>query len=246
MDNRYISNVIEEMQPFMEEHGYKLINDFEFVSETKSFRVDYDESTQSYKLFEAAVECGDKSEEKCINSWLFDDTQNVKDADSVGIDFTNSVKASAGIKIKRTIDSSIDMPTNGSADGMTVSGFAKKTLDIYPQLKDVYKEHMVKYGSFLYVEFFSENLVPLLRSSIMENNKKTNKKLFEYLDNAYVKGDKDTVNIVVASIGAAICGDEKTKSMGLEILSEDKHLRDSVTFFLPHIEKNKKLKSALL
>ena len=47
---------------------------------------------------------------------------------------------------------------------MDIAGFTKKMLDVFPTLKDEYKAHITKYGNFLYLNFFGEYLVPVLKN----------------------------------------------------------------------------------
>ena len=88
MDNRYFDNVIKELTPFFEANNITAKDDI-FVGETKAISVKYDEARQMYTLSLAEIEEGNIGEFSEINSWLFDDTQNAKDASSVGIDFAN-------------------------------------------------------------------------------------------------------------------------------------------------------------
>ena len=105
MDNRYFDKVIEEMQPFFEEHAFALKEDGSYCNDTKSVRVAYDEARQMYTLSVADIEDGKTGDYSEINAWLFDDSQNAKDAVSVGIDFTGSLRKNMGIKIRRSASS---------------------------------------------------------------------------------------------------------------------------------------------
>ena len=50
MDNRYYSSVIEEMQPFFDEHGFSAREDGSFLSENRSVKIEYSEEKQMYLL----------------------------------------------------------------------------------------------------------------------------------------------------------------------------------------------------
>ena len=161
MDNRYYENVIKEMQPFLDGNGIKNIGNDIYANESKQFSVVYNEDRQMYILSVADIEeDGTVTEFKEINAWLFDDSQNAKDAVSVVIDFVNTMRKELGIKIKRAVNNDIELPSASKTGAMTVTGFAKKMLDVFPSLKDEYKEHISVYGNFLYINFFGEHLVP--------------------------------------------------------------------------------------
>ena len=245
MDNRYYDSVIKEMKPFFDEAGFVLREGGFFLAETKAAKVEYNEAAQSYELFVADVEEGNVGEYSKITSWLFDDSQTEKDAESVGIDFVDTLRKNMGIKVKRAATgTNIELPTANKSGSMDISGFSKKVLDVFPAFKDEYKAHVAKYGNFLYMSFFAETLIPQIKGILAEGNKKSLKKLYDLLDTAYNTGNGETSNIVVACISAAVCKDEELKAKTMEFLGEDKHLKNSVTAFIPVLLKDKKLAEA--
>lgn len=247
MDNRYYDSVIEEMKPFLDEQGFSAESDGSFLNTKKSVKINYDEERQMYTLNIADVTDGNIGEYSEVSAWLFDDSQTAKDAASVGVDFTGTLRDNLGIRIKRSASSqNIDLPDAQKSGSITVSGFTKRVLDVFPQYKDFYKEHIAKYGDYLYLEFFSTTLVTQIGLILSENNKKQVKKLFELLEYGYIHGDKDTVNAIVACIAAAAYKDEKVKTAALEMLNENSHFKSSVENFIPVLSAKKKIKNALV
>lgn len=246
MDNRYYDGVIAEMKPFLEEHGFVQRDDGSFRGESKAFLVEYSEPRQMYLLKAAEVEGETVGEYAEISAWLFDDTQTAKDAGSVGVDFTNTVRDTLGIKIKRPPVSDVDLPSADKNGALTVSGFAKKVLDVFPQYKEAYKAHVAQYGNFLYLNFYAETLVPQIRTVLREDTKKGKKKLFELMETGYLQGDRETVNAVVAVLAAAAYNDEEMKQRVLALVEADKHLWNSVNTFIPMLSSRKKLAAALI
>ncbi len=248
MDNRYYDNVINEMQPFFDSQNFKLKGDC-FLNEKLAVKINYNEEKQMYILSVANIEEGERETQEFreINSWLFDDSQNAKDAVAVGIDFTASLRKELGLKtVRKTNGLDINLPAASKSGNMTVSGFAKKMLDVYPPLRDAYKEYIATYGNFLYINFFGEYLIPLLKATLSSGNKKQIKKLYDVLGNAYLKGDKETVNILVAVLCAAAYNDEAVTKAVRETLNDDKHFLSSFDNFVPVFAKNKKLLAALI
>lgn len=245
MDNRYFENVIKELEPLFAENGITE-KDGVFVSENKAISVNYNEQRQMYTLSVADITDGNIGEYKEINSWLFDDSQNAKDAASVGIDFANSLRKEFGIKHTRLANANVELPTAVRGDVMNISGFAKKMLDIFPALKDEYKNHIAVYGNFLYLNFFGEFLVPRLVRLFEEGTKKQIKKFYDVAEDAYVKGDKDTVNTLICVLAAAAYKNEKVTNEIKEMLSQNSHFLNSFENFVPAFSKNKKLVSALI
>lgn len=246
MDNRYYDGVIKEMQPFFDEHGFKENEDGSFSGDTHSVKIEYSEEKQMYILLLSEKEDGKFGEYAQISSWLFDDTQYAKDAEAVGVDFTATLREKLGIKLKRAPVTDVDLPSAQKSGALTVAGYTKKVLDVFPQYKEDYKAHIAHYGNFLYMEFYSKTLIPQIRAILAENSKKTVKKLYELLEVGYIKGDKDTVNLVVASIAAAICIDESIKDAALAMLDADSHFKSSVTSFIPVMSSDKKLRAAFI
>lgn len=246
MDNRFYDSVIGEMKGFLNENNFVSHDDGSFRNETKAFAVEYSESRQMYILKAAEVDEGNIGEYSEVCSWLFDDSQSQKDAEAVGIDFVNTMRDTLGIKIKRPPVSDVDLPSADKNGALTVSGFAKKVLDVFPQYKDDYKAHVAHYGNFLYINFYSTTLVPQIRELLKEDNKKSRKKLFDLMEVGYLQGDRETVNAVVAVLAAAAYKDDDMKAKVLSLVEEDKHLYNSVNTFIPVFASNKKLVSALI
>ncbi len=250
MDNRYLDIVVKEMQPLFDELGFKADAKKEgvFKSENKVVAIEYDESRQLYLLKMGDIVVDGEAELSEISAWLFDESQNAKDAEAVGIDFSETLKKAFGIKRRRTgvgVDA-VDLPTTSKGDAYNINAFTKKMLDFFPALKDDYKEHVAVYGNFLYLNFFGEKLVPQIKQVLLENNKKTVKKLFDTFQNGYLHGDRDTVNTIVAVISAAVADDETAQANAFAALEENKHFIDAVKQFVPLVLKDKKLSAALI
>lgn len=247
MDNRYLQNVIDEMQPFFTENGFKEADGI-YKNETKVVAVEYSDERQMYVLKTADIAEDGSYELTETSSWLFDDSQNAKDAEAVGMDFTSTLKDQLGIKHTRSSSfaNAIDLPSVSKDGAYNITAFTKKVLDVFPALKDDYKEHVSVYGNFLYLNFFGEKVVPQIKTILLENNKKSVKKVFDVLQTAYVQGDRDTVNTVVAILAAACVNDETAKANAIAALGDNKHFIDSLVEFIPVISSNKKLSAALI
>ncbi len=245
LDNRYFDGVIAEMQPFLDENGFKENGEGIYANEKKSIQIEYNEDRQVYILKCADIENDTVGEYATLSEWLFDDTQTAKDAPAVGIDFTESLRSAMGIKVKRT-NANVELPTAQKGDALTVSGFTKRVLDVYTTYKDAYKAHVTARGTFLYMEFFAENLVPQIRTVLSSGEKKQIKKLFELMNDGYLHGDKETVNIVIACLAAAVYNDDTLKVAALTMLEGSPHFKTSLENFIPAFSKNKKLINALV
>ncbi|MBE6732805.1 MAG: hypothetical protein E7561_02275 [Ruminococcaceae bacterium] len=246
MDNRYYDNVIGEMQSFLDENNFKCLDDGSFKSQDKQVKVEYDEARQMYLLKIAGIEDGVVSEYNEVSAWLFDDSQNAKDAASVGVDFAATLRENLGIKIKRAVSTDIELPSANKSGSLTMAGFTKKLLDIFPAFKDSYKEHVAHYGQYLYLDFLGEYFVPQLKNVFTVNDKKQVKKLVEFLGDSFNKGDRETVNAVLAVTVAAIYNDDAIKQNFFMATENEKYYLEAVKNFIPVFPKNKKLVSLLV
>ena len=241
MDNRYIGKVLEEMSPFFDEQGFKAGKNGEYKKEDTAVLIEYDEPRQMY-LLKLAADGGEYCE---ISSWLFDDSQTERDAASVGIDFTETLREKLGVKVNARANRAIDLP-EASKDGADIETFAKKVLDVYPQFKENYRAHIEKYGDFMYLTFFGETLVPQLHTVLYSGDKKAIKKIFAVFENTYITGNKDTVNAMLACIAAAVSDDSVAYGNLSAALENNNHMLRSVTELMPRIKSNKKLSATLL
>lgn len=246
MDNRYYDNVIKEMAPFFEENGFKMQDDI-FVSNEKCVKIVYNEENQTYNLLVAEATADGVGEFSNINTWLFDDSQTAKDATSVGVDFTNSLKEQLGIKHERKLtENGIDLPSASKTGNMTISGFTKKMLDVFPAMKDEYKAHISENGTFLYLNFYGVSLIPRLVRLFEEGTKKQIKKFYDIIEDSYVKGDRETINITVALLSAAAYKNEKVDAKIKDMLADNKHFLSAYNAFSNTFAKNNKLISVLV
>lgn len=246
MDNRYFDKLIAEMQPFFNENGFKETDGI-YKNDKKAVAIEYNVDRQMYVLKTADIDEDGNFELSEANAWLFDDSQTAKDACAVGIDFVSTLKSELGIKRTRSSTAvSVDLPTASKDGSYNITAFTKKMLDVFPSLKEEYKVHVAHYGNFLYLNFFGEKLVPQIKAILLENNKKSVKKLFDVLENGYLQGDHDTVNVIVAVVAAACANDDTAKANMITAMGDNKHFVDSVTKFIPVVSSDKKLRSALL
>ena len=96
------------------------------------------------------------------------------------------------------------------------------------------------------MNFFGEHLVPRLVRLFEEGTKKQIKKFYDVAEDVYLKGDRDTVNTLVAVLVAAAYKNEKVTSAIKEMLCDNKHFLSSFENFVPFFAKNKKLLNALV
>lgn len=245
MDNRYYGKVVEEMNSFFEENGFKPLEDT-FVSENKAVKIEYDENAQVYKLLIADIEEEKIGDYEVASAYLFDDSQNEKDAASVGIDFVDTLRKKLGIKAARkNFSGNIEIATVKKGDAVTITTLTSKILAIYPVLKDLYKQEVGEKGKYLYLDFLTTYAVPQIRKTLEQGNKKSTKKLIETLTDIFIQGDNDTTVMVVALLTSAIGKNEERFKAAAEHMGKCSNLIASVNNQISLIGKNKKFTAAI-
>lgn len=241
---KYFNAIISEMQVLLD--GQKFVREGDtFVNEQNAVKIEYNEETKQFELFLASVTEGEVSDFAVISSWLFDETQNERDALAVGVDFADTLRSKLGLKKERTA-AAVELPVAEKNDSATVMAFTQKLLAVFPQFKDTYKASVQKYNKFLYLDFFSENFVPAAAQLVESGSKKQVKKFFDMLSETYVAGNGETVDAVVAFICMIGYGSAERTAIIEEQLADNKHLKTAIAQFNLVLAKNKKLKAALI
>ena len=248
MNNECYNAVINEMQVLLD--GQKFVKDGDiYKNDSRAVKVYYDGEKQTFNLGIAEVTDGEVGEFSVANSWLFEENQTAKDAAAVGTDFADTLRTTLGIKKSvRNSSSDIALPTADKGDEITVLSLTQKLLAIFPQYKEVYKQDVARYGKYLYIDFISRNFIPEIKRLVAGGaaNRRQLKKIFDMLDEMYVKGDSATSDMVVMIIAA--CSYENTEAYEAVkgYIESDKHLVTSVDGVLKEFKGNRKLREALI
>lgn len=243
MDNRYYGTVINEMTAFLEEQGFKSAEDA-FANDKYSLKVEYDESRQVYNLKMAEVGENGVGEYALLTSYLFEDGQTERDAESVGIDFVDTLKKQLGVKATRK-NYAVELPSANKGDSITITTLTSKLLAIYPSLKDTYKAEVDSKGKYLYLDFTTTYFVPEVRKTLESGNKKAVKKLVDMLIEMFVGGDNPTSTMVVVLLAAAIGKNEERFIAAAAHMDECIHLVNAVNNTIPLLGKDKKFTAAI-
>lgn len=237
----YYDSLIKYLEPFFTEQEITANQDGTFTGKGKTFRICYNEKTKCYDLA-----FSDGEEFKTVSSYLFDETQNEKDVESVAIDFADTLRKKLGIANKRSAQA-IELPSDEGGETVSLSGLTQKLLAIFPQHKETYKVHCSDNGRFLAVEFYRENLIPSVKALLSSGNKKQIKKFYDAMREIFIKGDNETVPFTVAVISAAVYDNDELKSAALEANKEEcATFSKNIDNFCARLKSNKKLRTTLI
>lgn len=214
-----------------------------FTNGTYSYKIGHDEGRKLLTLDIAQVsEDGTIGEYENASTWLFENPESTEDAACAGLDFLDTLKGRLGIRGVRTNSSGeVVLPKTDSNAPKNTDALCAKTLALFPQFKDYYKQHVSTYGQFLPVHFFRETLLQKTIEILEENNKKTVKKLLDFLSNQYIEGDRNVQNIVATVVlGGAVRGNKARYDRLEGYLADYEYLKPVVQNITPLLEKSKK------
>lgn len=243
MEQKIIDAVLAEIRPTLTANGFEEKNGI-FAGEKKAFKVEYNEEKQIFCLLAADVIAGEQGEFAVASSYLFDSTQRESDAVSVGIDFNDTLTTILGVNtrvVRR--GGEVALPSKSAGDTADIGELANRILAIFPAYKDLYKERVAADGEFLYIDFFMETATKEIATLLDENNKKKLKKIYDTLNDLYVRGDRSVGNaIIVVILGGALKGDADKTAKMLEGLADFPYLQKPVRQIALRTKKDRLLK----
>ena len=98
-------------------------------------------------------------------------------------------------------------------------------------------------GEFLYINFFLETAAKEIEQLIEEKNKKKLKKIYDTLNDLYIRGERAVGNaIIVIILGGAIKGDPEKTAFMLEGLEDFPYLKKAVRHISLRTKKDRLLR----
>lgn len=247
MDEKLLKIIMDTMLPLFGEQDMKESKDAPgvYLNDKKAVKVEYDESRSMVFMYAADIAEGEAVDFREISGWLFDESHGERDAKVIGDDFDESLREELGIK-KTALGSRKDiaLPSkNVAGETPNVEALAQRFLAIFPQYKDVYKEHIAQYREFLYEDFFSKTAAVQLKELIADPgpNKKKLIKLFELLNEMYAEGDANVSSTVTYTIlGGAFGGNIELFDSVKEYMEECTYVRQNGRAMIGYIKSKKK------
>lgn len=249
MNSQVLETITEQLKVLIEEQGFKAgESKAVFLNDRLAFKISHNEEAHLLLLDIAEIDASGQPEEfSNASSWLFEDPENLRDAESAGLDFLDTLKGKLGIRGVRTNRSGeVTMPRQEAGGAVNMESLCVKTLAIFPQFKDVYRDHVSTYGSLLYIEFFKSTFAVKLGELLDEKNKKSLKKVFSMLSDMYTEGDRAVQNVVVGVIlGGAVRGHADRYETALEYLEDSVYLKNAFVQIITRVNKDKRFEQIL-
>lgn len=253
MDNKFLNEILSALNEFLSSQGFVAEGETVgcFYNDKKSIKIFYDERNQQFVLQCADIaEGGSKGEYRNLSNWLFDDSHGSRDTAIIAEDFNLCLSEEMGI-IKPKVKKSGDVALPSKAEvGATpgIEAFTQKFLALFPQYKDEYRDHVAKYGEYLYLDFLKNTAAVKLRELATDKsaNKKQLVKYFDMLGEMYTDGDKTVSNVIVGVIIAGAFKDDIALFESCyEFMDECTYIKNAGKHILEIVRHNKKFAEAL-
>lgn len=204
MEKSFYKVIIDGVFGVLKDKGFK-IEKFEngeyFTDGKKAFIIDYDDEKSLIVLKTALLEEGEGVNWTVLSTWLMDESATDRDKEGIKNDFCDAVLESLGIKASVSGMKKVEMPSKKKkAETIDIESFSARFLAVCPDCKEAYKENVLKYGEFLYDDFFRKYGVSELKKLVDEANNRKISKYFELLNTAYINGDNKVAATVLYSI----------------------------------------------
>lgn len=243
-----IKEIVNGCAGLLTEQGFKPgENAGEFVGEKGKFIFRHDEE-RNLAILEFAAADLEGAEAVELASWLYDGS-NPKDCVTIAEDFSDQIAGRLGVKAPSSAAGNVVLPTrNAAGTENTIDSLTQKILAIFPAFKDAYKEHVSEKGSFLYVTFYKETIVPELRELLTDDgNRKTVEKVMKSFAEIYYNCDRTTSDALCGVIlaGAFLDHPEKFEQYTEPLKEDYSCFVQAGRAILVEAKKNKKLREIL-
>lgn len=176
-------------------------------------------------LFCSAAESGSAVDEdfKKVTTTLFDletvDERDIRYAVNEINDCINDTygKKEKAKKLPQPVSKSAAKSGSVYYDLVTLGS---RFVQIYPELKDAYKQNIEKYGEFLADEFFTKFANEKFRETVKKNDPQQMKKLFNMLNEVYNDGTNQVQSVIVVTILGSIYDDENLLANCVDYMDE--------------------------
>ncbi len=257
MDIKYINEISSAMHDFMNSHGFSSENQEvgTWNGEGKTYKVAYLNERKSFCVSVSTINAeGETIDFNELSSWYFDvASHGANDTKCIAEDFIKAIAKDNNIKIVTTADKGFEeiaLPKKAEVGTEpNVEAFTQKFLAMFPQYKDTYKAMMVKYGDFLYVEFYKNYGIEKMKELMADEskNKKLLQKYWKMLGEMHYEGDSTVGDIICTVIIAGTFFENPAAFTAAadKYLADYPFLKSAARASVLGFKKNKKLRKAL-
>lgn len=241
-----VLSVLEGMEESLTKNGFskvktELDNAYAYESDKGTIKISYDDD--KIYLLSADDKFADAVEEnyKRLALSLIDAESTASDIRYIASDFSETIDSKFGTKSVVKKNNYKAPPTISKAavkggQSYDASTLASKICQVYPELRQQFRDNANNYGEFLPEEFFTKYANALIIDTIKRNDPQTMKKLFNILNEMYDDGSNDVQDIIAVTILGelnndtellATCVDYMNDTMAPVVIAVNKYLATS-------------------
>lgn len=229
--NEKVLTVLDGMSESLERNGFSQVpceseNVYAYESEKGTIKIEFSENKLYLFTTDLKFDEADESSFKRIALSLLDEESDAKDLRYISSEFSETLDDKFGTKsvVKRnnykappTVSKAAVKSGGQSYDAATL---ASKICQVYPELRNEFKDNASRYGEFLAEEFFTQHANKYIIDTIKRNDPQTMKKLFNILNEMYDDGSNDVQDIIAVTILGELNNDTELLANCVDYMSE--------------------------
>lgn len=196
----------------------------DFTGEKGTMRLEHFDSKIALLYTEKTEDTSENDFMRLSLSLLDPLTADEKDIRYIAEDMAESVNQRCGEKTKSS--SKVPAPVSKAAAKSGAQSYDLNTLGsrftvMFPELRNVYKENVERYGEFLAEDFFLNYGNAAVLTVIRQNDKNRMKKLFNMLNEIYEDGTNEIQSLIAVTILGALENDQELLANCVDYMSKD-------------------------
>ena len=238
--------VIEGMSETLDKNGFtkfdtKADDVFAFESAKGTLKITFDEDKVYLFTSDTPYEETPEDSFKKIALSLIDADSTASDIRYIANDFSETIDSKFGTKsvVKRNNYKAPPTVSKAAVKGgqsYDSSTLASKICQVYPEIRQQFKDNISEYGEFLAEDFFTKYANSLIVETIKRNDPQTMKKLFNILNEMYDDGSSEVQDVIAVTILGelnndtellATCVDYMSETMAPVVIAVNKYLATS-------------------
>lgn len=215
--SKYLTDIgFKQIENAVDNDGvYKAV----YKNDKKAFSLSFKPEDKKFFLDMANVKEDSVGDFKNLSIWLFDpETDEQKELRSVSNEFqetiADTIKGKTKINVQRD---DIRAPKNVKVD---YEAFCQKAVETFPAFSDIYDANIEHYGKLNPDEFAKQSLGKYMLEMLSMKKNAQLKRLFEFLNTMFDKGDDDVQSIVVVTLFEMLLDNEEHEQLAEKYMSD--------------------------
>lgn len=215
---KYLTDMqFKQIENTVDDNGiYKAV----YKNDKKAFSLSFKPEDKKFFLDMANVKDDSVGDFKNISIWLFDpETDEPKELRSVSNEFQDTIDDAIKGKTKINVQrDDIRAPKNVKVN---YEAFCQKTIEVFPAFGEIYDANIEHYGKLNPDEFAKQSLGKYMVEMLSMKKNAQLKRLFEFLNNMFDKGDDDVQSIVVVTLFEMLLDNEEHEQLAEKYMSDN-------------------------